>query len=352
MLYIENGGQFSGQEIPKVASFESALKDTIGALEIPSSAFNTRVSDVVWTATELLEEHQMLPEFAHSYERLLFALAIGNEWHAASFPERIDLENVLKLAAVDESETYSYSIKVSELAGAGYDSGLYFDPESVNAGIVSWDKNRVSSVNEYADLNQDKIASLRLQQRLKYEKRLLQSVKDKLHIIEETEWPYEIQVLNKSCRQINEDIGGAAWCLLNPGKSTMILGRDFRLGHLQHEYAHTQSLDGVMSGYQGMLFTGLNEGITESKIASPYTYEFQRYLYRYITNNSKGKELVNKAYRDSSYKLDLYSYLVQKFGLRGYLAIARVGDNDSHGIDLENSIYLTPEKVLDRLFKN
>ncbi len=327
-------------------SFQNSLVYTSHLYDIPQTSLNNSPSTVSDVTMRLLEGYDMDPSFGDDPEKCLFALAIGNEWITATYNERKSLLDVLKVIAYDEPENENLSGKVRDLSIMDISRGLYFDPIALGQGKVSWDDERDLPYEEYDSIYRNAHLSEKIAEEFRSSDSLLQDVRNRLGLNTETETPYKVTVLNKTSSEMDSDVGGAAWCFLDK-ECEIVLARNFTKSQAEHEYAHTQSKFGVMSGFRSFLFRGLNEAITESLVSQPSTYKEQRLMQGLILNIPGSESLLLDAYMNPDLKIPLYSALIKRYELSGFLAAARLNTSSEQSIPLENSIYLSASKVLN-----
>lgn len=116
-----------------------------------------------------------------------------------------------------------------------------------------------------------------------------------------------------------------------------------------------KALGGLSCWYQRLLFSGVNEALTERATSNPTTYSEQRkFLDSFLKDHPEYEEVMYKAYvGDEESRSKLFSLIVNDYGLTGFLTFARVAplDNPKMSGYIGKSIYIRPDVSLTILTK-
>ncbi|HLD18067.1 MAG TPA: hypothetical protein VJB99_03260 [Patescibacteria group bacterium] len=137
------------------------------------------------------------------------------------------------------------------------------------------------------------------------------------------------------------------------GASTIILPRDYTRRTLLHEYAHTQG-DGLRLGYGGILFSALNEAMTERFNRIPLSYPEQRKMLEAVV---QGRPNVGRLLRKTYEHLEAnantcMAELINTFGPVLFLSLVRMATTNqgfSEERPAQKSVCLEPKKVLEMI---
>jgi hypothetical protein len=338
-----------------VPEYHRGIQLAIETYTVADSVFNNPKEQVIQGAVRLLSEYEVDPLFASLPESNLFALAISDTWLSThSTTEKKSLLDILKLVTVGIKEDVkygTYSHKVRVLSNHSLPRGIQFDPEATQINSSS---EYVRMVIEYISENQDHDQTKEVSSILHdwSDDSKLSHVRGKLGIMRpDLERPFNIIVLNKSAQQMYESLGYSALCMIKDNEFTTVYNRDYsHFDTLEHEYAHSQS-DGLHYGYQGLLFRGINEALTEASTSSPSVYLKQRqFLNIFLEQNPEYEELMYKAYVGSSEaRSKLFSSFINDYGMIKFLTFSRVSpiDNPKMSGTIGESIYIQPDMAID-----
>lgn len=299
----------------------------------------------------LLKDFDMHPYFYRHPERSLFALAVAKQWnHRSTYKEKYALESVLKLVStgLDEKNRYTtYSGYVKKLSLNKAVSGTLYDPE---AYLHSPYSAYHTDLKSYVLNNTNEVLSNKLEHELHSSTSpLFTSVRKRLKITNHTEKHVRIRIVNHTYAELTQQyVGFAAFYTTTLGEPTLVLGKDFTPGMLQHEYAHSQSV-GMWRWYQLLLFRGITEAITESLIDNPSVYVKQREVYNNIISaHPKLKRLFLKAYMgDEEARRKLFTAIIVHYGLSGFLSLARLApvDNPLMTGKVGSYVFIKPQRI-------
>ncbi len=338
-------------------SYENGLRLAVETYLIGDTAFTSPKEDVIKGATRLLSGYEVDPLFTSTPECNLFALAISDSWlFTDSIKEKKALLDILKLVAtgVKENKKYgTFSNKVRVLSNRGVSRGVQFDPETTEANSHSeYTKTLIKYIDENKDREQTEEVSKILGDWSDGSK--LSSVRNKLGIADsKSEKPFNVVVLNKSAQQMYDEVGYTSLCISRNDDFTAVFNRDYRQADsLEHEYAHSQG-DGLTHWYQGLLFRGVNEALTERSTSNPSTYPKQReFLNSFLQDHPEYEEIMYKAYvGDKEARIQLFSLIVNDYDLTKFLAFARMApiNNPKMSGHIEESIYIEPDISLNEI---
>lgn len=299
----------------------------------------------------LLTDFDMHPYFYRHPERSLFALAVAERWnHRSTYKEKYALESVLKLVStgLDEKNRYTtYSGYVKKLSLNKAVSGTLYDPE---AYLHSPYSAYHTDLKSYVLNNTNEVLSNQIEHELHSPASpLFASVRRRLTITKHTEKPVRIRIVNHTYAELTQHyVGFAAFYTTTLGEPTLVLGKDFTPGMLQHEYAHSQST-GMWRWYQLLLFRGITEAITESLIDDPSVYVKQRDVYNdIISTHPKLKKLFLGAYMgNEEARRNLFAMIIVHYGLSGFLSLARLApvDNPLMTGKVGSYVFIKPQRM-------
>jgi len=342
-----------------VLNYEAGIQSAIETYSIGDLAFSNPKEQVIQGAVRLLSGYEVDPLFTSIPERNLFALAISDAWlSTSSIKEKKALLDILKLVATGikkDQEYGTYSNRVRVLSSHGFSRGAQFDPEATESNSHSEYIGMLTKyIEDYTDDEQTEEVSTILSNWDDGSK--LSHVRQKLGIADsESERSFNIVVLSKSAQQMDEDVGYTSLYISRANEFTVVFNRDYRLADsLEHEYAHSQS-DGLSRWYQGLLFRGVNEALTEGSTSHPSTYPDQRqFLNSFLEDHPEYEEVMYKAYvGDEESRSKLFSLIVNDYNLTKFLTFARVApiDNPKMSGYIGESIYIRPAVSLTVLTK-
>lgn len=168
----------------------------------------------------------------------------------SSIKEKKALLDILKLVAtgIKRDQQYgTFSNRVRALSSHGVLRGVQFDPEATESNSHSeYFKMLTKYIEENTDDEETEQVSKILNNwdggsKLSY-------VRQKLRIADpKSERCFRIVVLRKSAQQMYNDLGYASLYISRGNEFTVVFNRDHRKADsLEHEYAHSQSVGGVI----------------------------------------------------------------------------------------------------------
>lgn len=335
-------------------TYETALQQAIEHYAVTDGAFNNPKQIVIEGACRLLSGYEVDPLFVDIPERNLFALCIADRWLSTKkIREKKALLDILKLVAVGVKKDLNYgtlSNKVRVLSEHGNPRGSHFDPE---ASIANSHNEYIDMLSRYIVDNQDEAKTVEVTKMLQdwSETSKLSGVRKKLQIQSpQEERSFNVIVLNKTAQEMADDLGYTSLYLSRGGQFTVVFNSDYQLADsLEHEYAHSQS-DGLSVFYQHLLFRGVNEALTEGSKPNPATYPDQRaFLNLFLEKNPTYEDLLYKAYvGDETARKQIFSMIVNDYGLEAFLTFARVApiDNPKMSGVIGESIYIAPKLAI------
>lgn len=349
--------QAQGENIPEQ---REKLRSAISTYQIPDTAFQHSPEQTIEAALRLLEEYKVDSAFFDDPERNVFALAIADAWLSTDRrAEKKSLLNILKLVSVNEisagdSETLSGKVRI--LSESDISRGTLFDPkyqdkeEDGKEGkndLLDFERRIQIYINEHVDTEE----TAKVEQWLSTwdEWTPFEHVRKSLDISPETQKKVEIIILTKNSKEIHADTRSRAFCIHSGTGIFIILPQNWS-SFIEHEYVHSQG-KGLYAGYQGLLFDGINEALTESMVTIPHEYLQQRAILKEVLSvHPEYEPLLKAAYVGNSESRKIFfSKLIQDYGLDGFLTLSRSSprDNISRNGKIGESIYLRPGEVLD-----
>lgn len=353
-------------------NYEKGLRDAIETYSIHDSAFRHNKAETIKGAARLLSGYDVDSLFLEEPERNLFALAIADAWLSTkSITEKRSLLDILKLVATGVKEDKNFgtlSGKVRVLSEHGLARGTMFDPEFTE--INSQEKAKAKGQGGNSHIEYSNFIQKYINENIDYEQTWrvagiltnwgqeskLSRVREKLKVSQDKERPFNVLVLNKTAQQMLEDLGYTSLHISTDTSSTIVLNRDWeQADSLEHEYAHSQS-DGLSMWYQGLLFRGMNEALTENATSNPKTYPAQREVLRQIlTVHPEYETIMYDAYiGGSEARQALFSKIINDYGLEGFMVFARVApiDNPKMSGKIGQAVFIEPEKAIEFFVKN
>lgn len=340
-------------------AFESSLQETLHFYSLDESVLQTDTSTIFDTASSLMKDYDIHPYFLRHPERNLFTLAIAQKWNnKANMHEKNALLDTFKLVAtgLTENQTYgTYSGYVKKLSLKNAPSGTMYDPQAyLNNTFGSYHEFLKNFIAENYDEEETQKAKSIIADWSPSSP--LSHVRSVLGITQETEKKFETIIVSKTYEELMHGKVGYAACFTTTlGKPTIILGKNYECGMLEHEYAHSQST-GVWRWYQLLLFRGITEALTESCTSQPVTYASQRkVLNLLITQHPYLETLAYSSYTGSEEsRQKLFTEIIRLYGLDGFLTFARLApvDNPHMSGKVGSSIFIKPQKALEFFRQN
>jgi hypothetical protein len=334
--------------------FIASVEKTLQFYSLDTTSIDTDLSPLFKTAQTLIDSYDIHPLFFRHPERSLFTLAISHKWNAKSnLHEKNALLNTFKLVATGltpEQKYGTYSGYVKKLSIRNAPSGTMYDPQAYLNNTFG---NYHQFLKQYLKDNYDERETARTQELIAdwSPSSPLHYVRKTLRIAKEHERPFDVIVVSKTYQELmNGRVGYAALYTTTLGKPTLVLGKNYEKGMLEHEYAHSQST-GIWRWYQLLLFRGITEGLTESCTSTPTTYISQRkVLNLLIKKHPHLKKILYDSYKgDESTRQKLFSEIIKLYGLEGFLTLARVApvDNPHMSGKVGASIFIKPQKAFE-----
>lgn len=343
---------------PRLRSYAHGLQSAIDEYGLKKEHFSSPNEVVVQTAKRLLSAYDVDTSF-WSTQGNLFVLAAADMWlSGANTDMHIVALDILKLVTYRYGNNGSESMSewVKRLVSNGRKDIAHF---TYNHKTKEVDRQHDEKLQAYLDSHYDKLESLYLDMRMREwgKNTKLHHVRQNLGVTEYNERPFEVIALNVTAEQMAESVvGGTGLMTYRDSVAQLVVGKDYdKHDSLEHEYAHSQG-EGIRFGFRGVLWSGLSEAITERTRENPITYYYQRRVLDFLTdNNPELLSLLFKAYRgDNEAQQQAFMVIIDEFGLRGLLALARMSPYDgttppkTTGV-LNNRIGLHPEDVYEIL---
>lgn len=355
-------------------NYENGVRGVIETYSIPDNAFRHGKEETIGGAIRLLGGYDVDPLFLEEPERNLFALAISDAWLSTeSITEKKGLLDILKLVStgiMEDKRFGTLSGKVRVLSKHGSVRGTMFDPEFTTRNINSQDKVQgkrqagnqhseyMSLIQRYIEENKDDEQTQRVKDVLTDwgEGSEMSKVRERLKVFQGRERPFNVLVLNKNAQQMFDDLGYTSLHISNNTGVTIVFNSDWKLANsLEHEYAHSQS-DGLNRWYQGLLFRGMNEALTENATSNPKAYHAQReVLQQILTIHPEYETMMYDAYiGGSEARRDLFSKIIDEYGFEGFMVFARVApiDNPKMSGEIGQAVFIEPQKAIEFFVKN
>lgn len=341
-------------KVPEERKFEldASLRSTVDQYQLDQSNFQNDLQDVYEGAARFLQQYEVSNKFLQNPEKLLFTLAITDEWlSSTSLNEKKGLLDVFKIVAIDENSEppVNTSARINRLADKGYDFAADFVPEEDNLNY--------EGIREYVKHTADiELTNALLREVEKWdENSILYTVRQKANITPETEIPFELHVLTKKSHELQNIYGYPAFYFEHNQQMVIVLPEDYELSEFEHEYMHAQVM-GLATGYLDILFRGVDEGITETFSSYPSRYIWQRIaLNEFYKQNEGLVDKLREAYLDrTESKTEKYIELFKTISLKTFLLMSRLSPmNDSEeSLDMLKRAYISPVQVLSALDKN
>lgn len=341
----------------RIPEYRHALEFAIDVYSINTNSFRNDKKTVIDGAIRLLKGYDIDPHFLIEPERNLFALAVSDAWLSEnSIRGKKALIDILKLVATGEKEDARYgslSGRVRLLSEHGFPRGTMFDPDASSNNQYS---EYMSSLLKYVEDNTEPNATIKVTEILSdwSHNSKLDRVRKKLSIhSKEDEAPFRVVVLNKTAQEMDEDTGYTSFYISRSQEFMIVFNCNYQeFNSLEHEYAHSQS-SGLSRWYQLLLFRGISEALTEGSKDNPHTYPLQReFLNKLFKEHPEYEDVLYKAYvGDEEARTQIFSAIIEDYGLEGFLVFARVApiDNPKMSGGIGKSIYLEPNQAIETL---
>lgn len=338
--------------------YKVGIQLAIKTYSIEDSAFSNPKKQVIQYAIRLLNAHEVDSFIASIPELNLFVLAISDAWLSTNcIKEKKALLDILKLIIIqmkiNQQNIYNKTIKdfLSHCISRITQSNPKITKDDLHSEYIKM-------ITQYIEENKDDEETKKVLAILNDwgDESQLSKIRRKLGIVNKRlERPFNVVVLKKSAQQMMEDIQFVAFFMRRSGKNTVVFNNEYNNSNsFEHEYVHSQS-DGLSYLYNGLLFHGINEALTEELTSHPKTYPNQRYfLNSFLKDHPNYEEIMYKAYiGDKKAKSKLFSLIVNDLGLIKFLIFARVAsiDDPIRSKYTGESIYIKPDVALTILSK-
>jgi len=337
-------------------AYREHLEAAIEHYNLEDTAFCNDRTAIIDKAIELVAAYEIEPGFLSVSEASLMYLALSDEWLSTQNQrERQQLLDVLKVVSIgvrDEGPVQTFSGKVRNFSEARAYNARKFDPQAIpTSDYALHDFERFIAADTY----QDGTARLRTMVDTWNATSRFFGIREKLNMIAATERPFDVVVVNESDVGLSQRFGRAACVLRRPSANPLIvLSYTHDQHQLEHEYLHTQ-FDRIAFGYGYGFLSGIEEAAVDRLAVKPafsgsgYERQMQT-LGTLFAQNSQLETVVYAALRDGSRRDELFSYISNNYGLRGFLLLARMDPGAAKRIygDFPGA-YIDPEVVQRRI---
>ncbi|HEX8966116.1 MAG TPA: hypothetical protein VF820_06825 [Patescibacteria group bacterium] len=325
-------------------AYEDGLYEAIQRYEIPPTAYfdyqeYAPNEQVIGTTIALLDRLQIPPQLLQRPEAALFALAVGNAWliaHTEYIRTGHTTQN--ELLAEEQSlisilQAISTGIKDTTLPVIGEPAGpsqsLFVQPPPSQR--IRIQEDQVMSIQACIDAFTDTSRSLEWEHKAKDRGPYGLVHHQYLFLLGQDISQFQIRSLRIRGEELaTRTNGGFAWFTVDrSGLPTIVLPNDADNSTAQHELGHL-FFPRLSTGNPRLLFAAIDEAWVEYTVDHPAAYTEQRNVLKILLEDPQVALSLATFYRTGlpEHRERFFSNIVKKFGLQGFLQIARMNTLD------------------------